>query len=146
MKTLSIFFTSVFLAGAAPAANFAIKNDTGAPQRLVIYQDGKVAGYVDRLRPGKTLLVKVDDGVWLGVSVNVAVGLGVSVNEAVAVGVKVSLGSGVGESVKVGLASGEGVSVGVSLRKTCMTGSSVGVGEISGVAASTVGVSLSTCN
>jgi hypothetical protein len=61
MKTLSIFFTSVFLAGAAQAANIAIKNDTGAPQRLVIYQDGKVAGYVDRLKPGKTLLVKVDD-------------------------------------------------------------------------------------
>jgi hypothetical protein len=61
MKTLSIFFTSVFLAGAAQAANIAIKNDTGAAQRLVIYQDGKVAGYVNRLKPGKTLLVKVDD-------------------------------------------------------------------------------------
>jgi len=61
MKTLSLFFTSVFLAGTAQAANIAIKNDTGAPQRLVIYQDGKVAGYVDRLKPGKTLLVKVDD-------------------------------------------------------------------------------------
>ncbi len=52
----------VFLqAFAAQAANIAIKNDTGAPQRLVIYQDGRVAGYVDRLKPGKTLLVKVDD-------------------------------------------------------------------------------------
>jgi len=61
MKPLSIFLTSVYFAGAAQAANIAIKNDTGAPQRLVIYQDGKVAGYVDRLKPGKTLLVKVDD-------------------------------------------------------------------------------------
>ncbi|MCW1924556.1 hypothetical protein OKA05_18465 [Luteolibacter arcticus] len=61
MKTLSLFFTSLFLAGAAQAANIAIKNDTGAPQRLVVYQDGKVAGYVDRLKPGKTLLVKVND-------------------------------------------------------------------------------------
>jgi len=61
MKPLSIFLTSVALAGAARAANIAIKNDTGTPQKLVIYQDGKVAGYVDRLKPGKTLLVKVDD-------------------------------------------------------------------------------------
>ncbi|MEK7949522.1 hypothetical protein [Luteolibacter soli] len=61
MKPLSIFLTSVYLAGAAQAANIAIKNDTGAAQRVVIYQDGKVAGYVDRLKAGKTLLVKVDD-------------------------------------------------------------------------------------
>jgi len=61
MKTLSIFLTSMCLAGVARAANIAIKNDTGAPQRLVVYQDGKVAGYVDRLKPGKTLLVKVND-------------------------------------------------------------------------------------
>jgi hypothetical protein len=61
MKPLSIFLTSMCLAGIAPAANIAIKNDTGAAQRVVIYQDGKVAGYVDRLKPGKTLLVKVED-------------------------------------------------------------------------------------
>lgn len=51
----------LMLAVVAQAANIAIKNDTGVPQRIVIYQDGKVAGYVDRLKPGKTLLVKVDD-------------------------------------------------------------------------------------
>ena len=61
MKTLSL--TALFLVQAisAQAANIAIKNDTGAPQKLVIYQDGRVAGYVDRLKAGKTLLVKVND-------------------------------------------------------------------------------------
>jgi hypothetical protein len=61
MKALGVLFSLVLLSAAAQAANIAIKTDTGAPQRLVIYQDGKVAGYVDRLKPGKTLLVKVDD-------------------------------------------------------------------------------------
>jgi len=61
MKTLAITAFLLLQAVAAQAANIAIKNDTGAPQKLVIYQDGRVAGYVDRLKPGKTLLVKVDD-------------------------------------------------------------------------------------
>ena len=61
MKTLAITALFFFQALAAQAANIAIKNDTGVPQKLVIYQDGKVAGYVDRLKQGKTLLVKVDD-------------------------------------------------------------------------------------
>jgi hypothetical protein len=61
MKTLAPFLASLMLAGAARAANIAIKNDTGLPQKIAIYQNGKVAGYVDRLKPGKTLVVKVDD-------------------------------------------------------------------------------------
>jgi hypothetical protein len=61
MRTLAFLLTSLWLVGAAQAANIAIKNDTGVPQKIVVYQDGKVAGYVDRLKPGKTLLVKVDD-------------------------------------------------------------------------------------
>lgn len=61
MKKLILPALLLFQAAAAQAANIAIKNDTGVPQRLVIYQDGRVAGYVDRLKPGKTLLVKVDD-------------------------------------------------------------------------------------
>jgi hypothetical protein len=61
MKTLAIAAFLLLHAAVAEAANIAIKNDTGAAQRLVIYQDGRVAGYVDRLKPGKTLLVRVDD-------------------------------------------------------------------------------------
>jgi hypothetical protein len=61
MRALATLLACLFVAGRAQAANIAIKNDTGAPQRLVIYQDGRVAGYVDRLKPGKTLWVKVDD-------------------------------------------------------------------------------------
>jgi hypothetical protein len=61
MKTLAIAAFLLLQAAAVQAANIAIKNDTGAPQKLVIYQDGRVAGYVDRLKPGKTLLVKVND-------------------------------------------------------------------------------------
>jgi len=61
MRVLSSILACLCLAGAAEAANIAIKNDTGAAQRVVIYQNGRVAGYVDRLKPGKTLLVKVDD-------------------------------------------------------------------------------------
>jgi hypothetical protein len=61
MKTLAISAFLLLQAAAVQAANIAIKNDTGAPQKLVIYQDGRVAGYVDRLKPGKTLLVKVND-------------------------------------------------------------------------------------
>lgn len=61
MKTFAIAVVIFFQAAAAQAANIAIKNDTGASQKLAIYQDGRVAGYVDRLKPGKTLLVKVDD-------------------------------------------------------------------------------------
>ena len=61
MKTLAIAAFILLQAATAHAANIAIKNDTGAPQKLVIYQDGRVAGYVDRLKPGKTLLVRVND-------------------------------------------------------------------------------------
>jgi hypothetical protein len=61
MKTLIIAAFLLLQAAAVEAANIAIKNDTGAPQKLVIYQDGRVAGYVDRLKPGKTLLVRVND-------------------------------------------------------------------------------------
>lgn len=61
MKTLAIAAFLLLQAAAVQAANIAIKNDTGAQQKLVIYQDGRVAGYVDRLKPGKTLLVKVND-------------------------------------------------------------------------------------
>ncbi len=61
MKTLAIAAFLLLQAAAVEAANIAIKNDTGAPQKLVIYQDGRVAGYVDRLKAGKTLLVKVND-------------------------------------------------------------------------------------
>jgi hypothetical protein len=61
MKTLAIAAFLLLQAAAAQAANIAIKNDTGVSQRLVVYQNGRVAGYVDRLKPGKTLLVKVDD-------------------------------------------------------------------------------------
>jgi hypothetical protein len=61
MRTLAIAAAVLLQAASAHAANIAIKNDTGVSQRLVIYQDGRVAGYVDRLKPGKTLLVKVDD-------------------------------------------------------------------------------------
>ncbi len=61
MKTLAITALFLFQALAAQAANIGIKNDTGVSQKLVIYQDGRVEGYVDRLKPGKTLLVKVDD-------------------------------------------------------------------------------------
>jgi hypothetical protein len=45
----------------AQAANIAIKNDTGRPQKIAVVQGGKIKGYVDRLKPKKTLLVKVDD-------------------------------------------------------------------------------------
>lgn len=61
MKTLAIVTILFLQAAAVHAANIAIKNDTGTAQRLVIYQDRRVAGYVDRLKPGKTLLVKVND-------------------------------------------------------------------------------------
>ena len=46
---------------AAQAANIAIKNDTGRPQKIAVVQGGKIKGYVARLKPKKTLLVKVDD-------------------------------------------------------------------------------------
>jgi hypothetical protein len=46
---------------AAQAANIAIKNDTGRPQKIAVVQGGKIKGYVERLKPKKTLLVKVDD-------------------------------------------------------------------------------------
>lgn len=61
MKTLAIAAFLLLQAAAAQAANIAIKNDTGVTQKLVIYQNGRVVGYVDRLKPRKTLLVKVDD-------------------------------------------------------------------------------------
>jgi hypothetical protein len=61
MKTLAVIALLLAQSLAAQAANIAIKNNTGVPQRLVIYQDGRLAGYVDRLKHGKTLLVKVSD-------------------------------------------------------------------------------------
>lgn len=61
MRTLAIAAFLLLQAAAAQAANIAIKNDTGVSQRLAIYQDGRIAGYVDRLKPGKTLLVRVND-------------------------------------------------------------------------------------
>lgn len=61
MKTLAIATLLFLQAVAAQAANIAIKNDTGFSQKLVVYQDGRLAGYVDRLKPGKTLLVRVND-------------------------------------------------------------------------------------
>lgn len=61
MKTLSIAAIIFLQATALQAANIAIKNDTGVSQKLVVYQDGRIAGYVDRLKPGKTLLVRVND-------------------------------------------------------------------------------------
>jgi hypothetical protein len=61
MKTLAIAAFLFLHAAVAQGANIAIKNDTGAVQKLLIYQNGRVAGYVDRLKPGKTLLVRVDD-------------------------------------------------------------------------------------
>jgi hypothetical protein len=61
MKALAIAALVLLHAAAAQAANIAIKNDTGVPQKLTIYQNGRVIGYVDRLKPRKTLLVKVDD-------------------------------------------------------------------------------------
>jgi hypothetical protein len=47
---------------AAQAATIAIKNDTGRQQKIAVVQGGKIKGYVERLKPRKTLLVKVDDG------------------------------------------------------------------------------------
>ena len=61
MKTLAIIALLALGGLPAEAANIAIKNDTGAPQKLVIYQNGKLVGYVNGLKRGKTLLVKVDD-------------------------------------------------------------------------------------
>lgn len=61
MKTLALAALLFLQAAVVEAANIAIKNDTRVSQRLVVYQNGRVAGYVDRLKPGKTLLVKVDD-------------------------------------------------------------------------------------
>jgi hypothetical protein len=61
MKTLVIAAFLLLQATVAQAAKIAIKNDTGISQKLVVYQDGRLAGYVDRLKPGKTLLVRVND-------------------------------------------------------------------------------------
>ena len=61
MKTLAILALLSFGAVTADAANIAIKNDTPVPQKLVVYQNGKLVGYVNGLKRGKTLLVKVDD-------------------------------------------------------------------------------------
>ncbi len=61
MKTLALTAFFALSGLSAQAANIAIKNDTGAPQKLVIYQNGKLVGYVNGLKRGKTLLVKVDD-------------------------------------------------------------------------------------
>jgi hypothetical protein len=51
----------LFQAMAAHAGTIAIKNNTRAARSITVYQGGKLAGYVDRLKRNKTLLVKIDD-------------------------------------------------------------------------------------
>ena len=64
MKKLLLIATALLApVSALQAANIAIKNDTKGPQKITVVQGGKVVGYVARLKPKKTLLVKVkDDG------------------------------------------------------------------------------------
>lgn len=62
MRKLAILAVAFVLqAVAAHAGTIAIKNDTRNPRSITVYQGGKLAGYVDRLKKGKTLLVKIDD-------------------------------------------------------------------------------------
>ncbi|WP_035606330.1 hypothetical protein [Haloferula sp. BvORR071] len=62
MKKALLIATTLFATAlSASAAKIAIKNDTGKPQKITVVQGGKIKGYVDRLKPQKTLLVKVDD-------------------------------------------------------------------------------------
>ena len=62
MKKALLVATALFASViAADAATIAIKNDTGKQQKISVVQGGKVRAYVQRLKPKKTLLVKVDD-------------------------------------------------------------------------------------
>ena len=62
MRKLAILAVAfVFQAVAAHAGTIAIKNDSHATRKITVYQGGKLAGYVDRLKYKKTLLVKIDD-------------------------------------------------------------------------------------
>ena len=60
-KALFVATTLFATALSASAAKIAIKNDTGKPQKIAVVQGGKIKGYVDRLKPSKTLLVTVDN-------------------------------------------------------------------------------------
>ncbi|MDB6077012.1 MAG: hypothetical protein JWO82_759 [Akkermansiaceae bacterium] len=61
MKKLLIPVLLLASAALGQAATISIKNNTRATQSLGVFQDRKLVGYVDRLKPGKTLLVKIDD-------------------------------------------------------------------------------------
>jgi hypothetical protein len=62
MKKALLVATTLFATViAADAAKIAIKNDTGKPQKVAVVQGGKLKGYVERLKPKKTLLVNVDN-------------------------------------------------------------------------------------
>ena len=62
MRKLAILAVAFVLQSvAAHAGTIAIKNDTRAPRKITVYQGGKLAGYIDRLKNKKTLLVKIDD-------------------------------------------------------------------------------------
>ncbi|QJE97452.1 hypothetical protein [Luteolibacter luteus] len=62
MRKLAILAAAFVLqAVAAHAGTIAIKNDTPSPRTITVYQGGKLAGYVDRLKRNKTLLVKIND-------------------------------------------------------------------------------------
>lgn len=62
MKKALLIATTLFATAiSANAAKIAIKNDTKVPQKISVVQGGKIKAYVARLKPKKTLLVKVDD-------------------------------------------------------------------------------------
>jgi hypothetical protein len=61
MKKLLIPFLVLAQAAISHAATITIKNNTGVNQNIGVFQDRKLVGYIDRLKPGKTLLVKIDD-------------------------------------------------------------------------------------
>jgi len=61
-KSLLVAAALLLQAVAAQAANIAIKNDTKGQQKITVVQGGKIIAYVERLKPKKTLLVKVKDG------------------------------------------------------------------------------------
>jgi hypothetical protein len=61
MRKLAIPAVLLLSAVAAHAGTIAIKNDTRAQRKITVLQGGKIAGYVDRLKPRKVLRVKIDD-------------------------------------------------------------------------------------
>lgn len=62
MKKALLVATTLFATViAADAAKIGIKNDTGKQQKVVVVQGGKIKAYVERMKPQKTILVKVDD-------------------------------------------------------------------------------------